>query len=138
MAHLLIIDDDPAVGLTFRRMLEVIGHRVSRALSAEEGLAQLEVDLPDAILLDMRMPVMDGLDFLRRLRQDPRLRSLPVGIVTGDYFLNEQVLAEIGELGATIRYKPVAMEDLHALAGVLLRSTTAPHAAGGPPANSAK
>ena len=123
MAHLLIIDDDPAVGLTFRRMLEVTGHRVSRALSADEGLAQLNGDPPDAILLDMRMPVMDGLEFLRRLRQDDRLKTLPVGIVTGDYFLNEQVLAEISELGAAVRYKPVAMEDLHALAGVLLNQT---------------
>ena len=130
MAHLLIIDDDPAVGLTFRRMLEVIGHRVSRALSAEEGLAKLDVDPPDAILLDMRMPVMDGLEFLRRLRQDDRFKTLPVGIVTGDYFLNEQVLAEISELGATVRYKPVAMEDLHALAGVLLSQTSSASGAG--------
>ena len=115
MAHLLIIDDDPAVGLTFRRMLEAIGHRVSRALSAEEGLAQLGIAPPDAILLDMRMPVMDGLEFLRRMRQDDQLKALPVGIVTGDYFLNEQVLAEIAELGATVRYKPVALEDRETL-----------------------
>ena len=123
MAHLLIIDDDPAVGLTFRRMLEVVGHRVSRALSAEEGLLQLEADPPDAILLDMRMPVMDGLEFLRRLRQDDRRKSLPVGIVTGDYFLQEQVLTEISDLGATVRYKPVAMEDLHELVALLLQNT---------------
>jgi CheY-like chemotaxis protein len=73
---------------------------------------------------------MDGLEFLRRLRQDDRLRALPVGIVTGDYFLNEQVLAEIGELGGTIRYKPVAMEDLHALAAVLLDQTPSTPGAG--------
>ena len=126
MAHLLIIDDDPAVGLTFRRMLEAIGHRVSRALSAEEGLAQLEIAPPDAILLDMRMPVMDGLEFLRRLRQDQQLKALPVGIVTGDYFLNEQVLAEIAELGATVRYKPVALEDLHSLVARLLQNAACP------------
>lgn len=126
MAHLLIIDDDPAVGLTFRRMLEAIGHRVSRALSAEEGLAQLEIAPPDAILLDMRMPVMDGLEFLRRMRQDERLKALPVGIVTGDYFLNEQVLAEIAELGATVRYKPVALEDLHSLVALLLQNAACP------------
>ena len=131
MAHLLIIDDDPAVGLTFRRMLEAIGHRVSRALSAAEGLDQIDRDRPDAILLDMRMPMMDGLEFLRRLRQDERLKTLPVGIVTGDYFLNEQVLAELGELGATVRYKPVSMDDLHALAGTLLSGQSGPAGGGG-------
>jgi CheY-like chemotaxis protein len=122
VAHLLIIDDDPAVSLTFRRMLEVVGHRVSRALSGEEGLSQLDTDPPDAILLDMRMPVMDGLEFLRRLRQDHRRKALPVGIVTGDYFLQEPVLTEISDLGATVRYKPVEMEDLHSLVTLLLQN----------------
>ena len=50
---------------------------------------------------------MGGLDFLRRLRRDSRLERLPVGIVTGDYFLDEQSdRASYGALGATIRYKP--------------------------------
>ena len=74
----------------------------------------------------MRMPVMDGLEFLRRMRQDDQLKALPVGIVTGDYFLNEQVLAEIAELGATVRYKPVALEDLHSLVALLLQNAACP------------
>ncbi|MBM3751139.1 MAG: hypothetical protein FJW21_08165 [Acidimicrobiia bacterium] len=68
----------------------------------------------------MRMPVVSGLDFLRQLRRDARLRDTPVAIVTGDYFLSEPILAEMRSLGATVRYKPLWMDDLTALAQSLL------------------
>ena len=57
---------------------------------------------------------------LRELRSHGRLRETPVAIVTGDYFLNEPVLSELRTLGATVRYKPLWMEDLSALARSLL------------------
>ena len=120
MARILLIDDDATVGMTLSRMLELHGHAVTRAITAQEGLEVAAADPPDAIILDMRMPAMGGLDFLKRLRADPVLGGLPVGIVTGDYFLDEQVLSELGTLGATVRYKPVWMEDLAALTRTLL------------------
>ena len=120
MAEILIIDDDPSVGLTFARMLESAGYSVSRVESAETGLIFLNDHRPDAVILDMRMPEMDGLDFLHRLREVPHLRDLPVGIVTGDYFLKEPVMAELAELGIQIRYKPVWMDDLVAFTQSLL------------------
>lgn len=92
------------------------GYEVSRVESATEGLARLDVTPPDAVILDMRMPEMDGLEFLRRVRSSARLTALPVGIVTGDYFLKESVLADLASLGAEVRYKPVWMDDLHELA----------------------
>lgn len=120
MARILIIDDDPAVSLTLGRMLELDGHEVSRVASAEDGLAAAASDTPDAVILDIRMPGMNGVEFLRQLRTNTRLSRLPVGIITGDYFLSEQVLGEIGELGGIVRYKPVWMADLTALARTLL------------------
>ncbi len=120
MARILIIDDDPAVSLTLARMLELDGHAVRRVGNALEGLASASSETPDAVILDIRMPGMSGLEFLRQLRSDTRLSQLPVGIVTGDYFLSEQVLAEIGSLGAVVRYKPVWMADLTALTRTLL------------------
>ncbi len=122
VARILIIDDDEVVGLTLSRMLELEDHLVSRALSAEAGLTQAATEAPDAIILDMRMPMMGGLEFLRRLRQDDRLRGLPVGIVTGDYFMDDKVLAELTELGATVRHKPIFIQDLTDLARTLLDS----------------
>jgi DNA-binding response OmpR family regulator len=123
MARILIIDDDPTVGVTLSRMLELEGHTVVRVETAQEGLDRAAAEAPDAVILDMRMPVMGGLDFVRRLRSDARLSRLPVGIVTGDYFLSEQVIAELTSLGATIRYKPVWMEDLTALTRTLLANS---------------
>lgn len=120
MAHVLIIDDDPSVILTLARMLEFEGHQVSTVESAPAASAALEERTPDAILLDMRMPQIGGLEFLRGLRTDARRRSIPVGVVTGDYFLTDAVIQELAALGATIRYKPLWMEDLQALMRTLL------------------
>ena len=124
MARILIIDDDPAVSLTLARMLELDGHEVTCAGTAQDGLSAAAADPPDAVILDIRMPGMSGLEFLRQLRSDTRLGRLPVGIITGDYFLSEQVLGEIGSLGAIVRYKPVWMADLTALARALLSGAT--------------
>jgi CheY-like chemotaxis protein len=120
VAQVLIIDDDPAVSLTLSRMLEFDGHVVTRVESAPAALAQAEAEPPDAIILDMRMPIMGGLEFLRALRGHARLQRLPVGIVTGDYFLDERVLSELESLGAHVRYKPLWMDDLSDLTRTLL------------------
>jgi DNA-binding response OmpR family regulator len=120
VARILIIDDDPAVSVTLARMLGLDGHTVIRVETAHDGLARSQDDPPDAIILDMRMPAMGGLEFLRRLRADDRLQHLPVGIITGDYFLGDDILAELSALGASVRYKPVWMDDLSALTRSLL------------------
>ena len=119
MPHLLIVDDDVAVAGTLTRMLELRGYQVESAQSAESGLEIAARDRPDAILVDMRMPSMSGIEFLRHLRRDPRLQETPVAIITGDYFLDQTQLSEIHTLGATVRYKPLWLEDLAALAASL-------------------
>jgi CheY-like chemotaxis protein len=112
------------VSLTLSRMLEFRGHHVTRVESAEAGLNLAVATPPDAIILDMKMPQMGGLEFLRRLREAGGLDRLPVGVITGDYFLGEAVLHELGQLGASVRYKPIRMEDLEALTTQLLASVT--------------
>jgi CheY-like chemotaxis protein len=122
VARLLLIDDDVAVSITLARMLEFCGHQVTRVGSAQAGLAEAVANPPDALILDMKMPGMGGLEFLVRLRALPQSERLPVGVITGDYFLGETVLQELARLGATVRYKPIHMEDLSALADQLLGS----------------
>ena len=119
---ILIVDDDPSVTETFERMLRLEG--LSRGDGpvgrgrAESGRAVP----PHAIILDLRMPLVDGLQFLRTLRSKDDLSKMPVAIVTGDYFLDDSVSRELRGLGAEVRFKPLWLEDLLALARNLLKS----------------
>jgi two-component system, OmpR family, response regulator PrrA len=122
-ASILIVDDDEAVTQTFARMLELEGYTVRTAITAETGLREANEHRPDAIILDMRMPLIDGLGFLRRLRGQAAQRHIPVAIVTGDYFLDEHVSSELHELGAELKFKPLWLEDLVGLARTLLKVT---------------
>lgn len=117
---ILIVDDDKSVADTFARMLKLEGFIVATALSAEAGLELADTVQPHAIILDMRMPITNGLQFLRLVRSKPHLIDVPVAIVTGDYFLPEPVQIELKSLGASIRFKPLWLEDLVALARTLV------------------
>ncbi len=120
---ILIVDDDEGVTQTFARMLRLEGFSVTTAITAEHGLREAESNPPDAIILDLRMPLVDGLGFLRRLRTRQEQRTTPVAIVTGDYFLDDIVSSEVRALGAELRFKPLWLEDLVGLARNLLRVT---------------
>ena len=122
-SKILIVDDDEGVTQTFARMLRLEGYQVRTAVSAETGLREAEQSHPDAIILDLRMPLVDGLGFLRRLRARDDQRAIPVAIVTGDYFLDDSVSTELRELGAELRFKPLWLEDLVGLARNLLKVT---------------
>jgi DNA-binding response OmpR family regulator len=122
-SKILIVDDDEGVTQTFARMLRLEGYTVRTAVSAEKGLVEAEQGHPDAIILDLRMPLVDGLGFLRRLRARDDQRTTPVAIVTGDYFLDDSVSTELRELGAELRFKPLWLEDLVGLAKNLLKVT---------------
>ena len=119
---ILIVDDDRSVADTFARMLKLEGFGVATALSAEAGLTLARESPPDAIILDMRMPITNGLQFLRQLRSHEPLSRIPVAIVTGDYFLSEPIQHELRSLGAAIRFKPLWLEDLIALAKTLINA----------------
>jgi DNA-binding response OmpR family regulator len=120
---ILVVDDDAGVTQTFARMLRIEGFNVLTAMTADTGLHQVTGKLPDAVILDLRMPLVDGLVFLRRFREQKNHRGTPVAIVTGDYFLDDRVYAEIGELGAELIFKPLWLEDLVGLARNLLKVT---------------
>jgi len=119
---ILIVDDDEGVTQTFARMLRLEGYQVRTAITAELGLREAQASHPDAIILDLRMPLVDGLGFLRQLRSHVNQRKTPVAIVTGDYFLDDAVSAELRELGAELRFKPLWLEDLVGLTRNLLQS----------------
>jgi CheY-like chemotaxis protein len=116
----LLVDDDPETTQTFARMLKLEGYDVRTAINAEAGLHAVEVSAPDAILLDLRMPVVDGLSFLRRLRADERQHT-PVAIVTGDYFIDDTISNELSGLGVEVYLKPLWLEDLVSITHALVK-----------------
>ncbi len=79
----LIVDDDPGLRAFVRASLELEGYGVREAGSAEEGLAALEEQPPDLILLDVMMPKMDGWEMLRRVQERHGVGAVPVLMFSG-------------------------------------------------------
>jgi DNA-binding response OmpR family regulator len=122
-SRILVVDDDEGVTSTFARMLRLEGFDVRTALNGEMGLREASQSRPDAIILDLRMPLVDGVRFLQRLRADNDQRDVPVAIVTGDYYLDDEVTDELRRLGAEVKFKPLWLDDLVGLARNLLKVT---------------
>ena len=126
--RVLIVDDDRATTETFARVLALEGYEVRTARDAEAGLRESESWQPNAIVLDLRMPFINGLGFLYRLRARPDHPGTPVVIVTGDQCLEDATIEEIGSLGAEVHFKPLWLEDLVVVVRKLLDAgrTSAP------------
>jgi CheY-like chemotaxis protein len=124
-ATVLVIEDDETTRETFREMLLAEGYTVRVEANADDGFAWASAQIPDVILLDLHMPIAGGLECLRRLRANPVCAGIPVAIVTGDYFVDEQIAEQLQERGATIYFKPVWEEDLHRIVRKLLASVAA-------------
>jgi len=95
----LIVDDEPDVRLVTRVILEAVGYEVDEAESGERALDVLATRArPDVLLLDVRMPGIDGWEVLRRLRSGPDpLRLLPIVIFTADIALADQAPVPLQE-----------------------------------------
>jgi PAS domain S-box-containing protein len=81
--RVLVMEDNPDVARSMARLLAVAGHDVRVAQDGESGVSVAREFAPNAILLDIGLPVMDGLQVARRIRQDPRLRKVLLIALTG-------------------------------------------------------
>src|SRR5947208_2665654 len=120
--RLLIVDDDVSTTETFAQILTLEGYDVRTADTAESGLREFESAHPDAIILDLRMPFINGLGLLYRLRAVESDRRTPVVIVTGDQCLDDSVIRELKDLGAEVKFKPLWLEDLVDVARSLVQA----------------
>ena len=110
--HVLVMDDDHHVRPTLVQLLQRGGFVASEAGDARSGLAMLENDPPDLVLLDVRMPDMDGFELIRQLKGDPRFADIPVVVLTVQD-MPADAEARALALGA-LRYleKPISSEEL--------------------------
>jgi CheY-like chemotaxis protein len=82
--RILVVEDDQGLRDTIVEILEAAGYEVSGAANGAEALARLGREpLPDLILLNLTMPVMDGWEFREQLRQDATLASTPIVVLSG-------------------------------------------------------
>ena len=117
-ARVLLIEDDAQAAELLRTQLDSAGYTVEVAVSGESGLSAAAAHPPDAIVLDVRLPGMDGWDVIRHLKADDRLAGIPVFVAS---ILDERRAAL--ELGADEYFvKPV---DRPVLLGALARAVAA-------------
>jgi DNA-binding NtrC family response regulator len=121
MTVVLIVDDEKALRDALSEAIRDLGYQPVIASSGREALAAAAKAKPDAVLLDLRMPDMDGLQVLIRLRNDADGAKLPVAIITA--YATAANTIEAMRLGAFDHLtKPVGREDLASLLERMVRS----------------
>ncbi|MEI8570521.1 response regulator [Methylomonas sp. BW4-1] len=117
--NILVIDDDPAVRGAFKLILEEEGYRVREAENGLQGIAMVEADRPDLIFLDLRMPGIDGVETLRRLKALDT--SLNVYIVTAfaAEFMDQLKDAHEEGLQFELASKPLSASQIRNIAQVV-------------------
>ncbi|HET9426813.1 MAG TPA: response regulator [Allosphingosinicella sp.] len=109
--RILVCDDDPLLLDLVAHRLTTRGFEVNTAQDGSEALEQMARELPDALVLDAMMPVIDGYELLRRVREEPRTAGLPVLMLTARK-QEKDVLAAL-DLGANdYLVKPFIPQEL--------------------------
>lgn len=119
--RILVVDDDRAVRESLRRSLSFNGYTVDLATDGQDALEQVAVSRPDAMVLDVMMPRVDGLEVCRRLRSTGD--DLPILVLTARDSVSERV-AGLDAGADDYLPKPFALEELLARLRALLRRAT--------------
>jgi DNA-binding response OmpR family regulator len=99
MKKILIIEDDPIITNVYRNKLTVEGYQVESAVDGETGLKLMRTFQPDAIVLDLMLPKMSGVEVIKQIRGEPERSKMPI-IVFSNIYLNNMV-QEAWKAGAT-------------------------------------
>lgn len=125
MCDVLIIDDDPGALDAFEHMLCTHRYNVVAVADADAAFRELTRTTPGMVLVDLHMPRINGIEFLRRLRASNDGPSIPAALVTGDYLIDDETLLAVKALDAKIVFKPLWKEDLVNVVGTLLTNRQA-------------
>jgi DNA-binding response OmpR family regulator len=117
--RILIVDDDAAIRGIYARVLAAEGYDVRVADGAYSALEQVGDKEPDAMILDWKMPYIDGLGLLYRLRSAGL--DMPVAFVTGVHDIDDDTMHELRALDAELRFKPLSVAEIQGVARGLVQ-----------------
>ncbi|MBD2127045.1 response regulator transcription factor [Microcoleus sp. ZQ-A2] len=124
-AQLLLVDDEPGVRVSVKEYLqEVGGFDVQVASNADEAWQMLQRKTPDLVISDVMMPKVDGYQFLKQLRDDPRFKTLPVVFLTARGMTSDRIQGYHAGVDAYLP-KPFDPDELVAIVENLLGRRTA-------------
>lgn len=112
MARIFIAEDEPDIRELIEFTLRYGGHEVHSVSNGEEALLEVKKYKPDLILLDVRMPVMDGIEVCKRIKADRDLKNIPVVFLSAKGQTNE-INAGLGAGAVDYLLKPFAPEELN-------------------------
>ena len=107
MTKVLIIEDDPIIANIYRSRLEKEGFQVEIAADGQTGFYRVHENNPDALLLDLMLPKMDGIQILKKIRAQKRFENTPVIVFTNAYVPN--MIQEATRAGATQVFSKAAL-----------------------------
>jgi DNA-binding response OmpR family regulator len=120
MANILVVDDDAEVLGTVWRALSRDGHEVILAESAIQARERIDQTRPDMIVLDIMMPQVDGLEFCRELRQDSRVKTVPILFLSAKW-RTDDIVHGLDAGADDYLTKPFELKELNARVRALLR-----------------
>lgn len=112
--RILIVDDDADIREATQLCLEIMGQwEVLMAENGQKGLAIAQIEKPNAILLDMMLPGMDGMTILKKLRENPDTEKIPIVILTAKAQASEKKSFDQLKVAAVITkpYDPLTISD---------------------------
>ena len=114
--NILLVDDNKSFRVLASNFLTELGHKVTECENGQSALTELEKNRYHIILSDIRMPVMNGIELLREVKQSPKLKDIPIILITGD---PSSELEEEGLIYGSFGYlrKPFIIQELVDLIG---------------------
>ena len=108
---IVIVEDEPSVADVFGEMMGLNGYQVIKIHSSTAAIPVIRAELPDAILLDIMMPDISGIEVLRYIRREPALKHIPVVIVSAKS-MSSDIRAGMEAGASAYLPKPVGLTEL--------------------------
>jgi len=109
---IVIVEDEPDTAEMFAEMMRLAGYNVLKSYGGTPAIALISAKIPDAIVLDLMMPDLSGLEVLKFMRRDPRLAHIPVVVVSAKS-LPSDIKSGLDAGASVYLTKPVAFQDLN-------------------------